>query len=183
MRSLAIDSSLEGIAGPPLFQQSTVGSMTVPVIDPMKGRTLYTVIDIAHNNDAYPTFALWGVGFTAGLSTRASAANSTQLGVRFDTLNGTSNKTSYVNGSRTVGKHIIWAQVSDGITSGTSGVDEAAAGGSVALTPASGMPYGATALYANGGVSTLLAVGYDQVHDLATRTRIIGWLMQRYGNL
>lgn len=174
-----MDRRLEAIAGPPLFQRSTTGSMTVPVIDPMKGRTLYTVINITSTTASYPSFAIWGTFGAGALTTRALGPGSTYMGARFDTLSGSNDVNSSLYDTRTIGKHTVWAQVSDGMNSAVAGVDEKV-GSAVSLTPAGGMPTASMSIPSNTGSTTLFAVGYDQVHDQATRQRILAWLRQRY---
>lgn len=188
MRSLAIDSSLEGIAGVPLAMLTIPNTSSSPLnIGPTEARTLYavgttstlssdtTVASIGANENNSIAFEGAQVIRSAplgwgGLRQRAQAIGG--FPVFQDMLLGWPwNKPLAVCG--------WW----DGSRFGCQGylsnpaVGAPSAGGSMRTSPCLRMASIAS------GTTPIAALAYRGVHDLATRTRILSWLMQRYGSL
>ena len=196
MRSLAIDSSLEGIAGPPsvMFGRGSDGWAWEPIgipIQPFEDRIMYA----AYRITKAPTSSYVHIGMlrydtqeshgTFGFQTNQA---NTESNVRLVSQNnGNPNVTTLPNiaNSQQIGFHILWAQQTDGQSKITAGSDSNPIGSSSNLVSGNGFE-ARMALKTNSGNDFLTRecfVAYRGSHDLATRERILNWLMQRYGNL
>lgn len=178
MRAIVADRRLEAIAGPPLAERTTVGTTTGILLDPMEDRTLYSVIEITGTASSYPTYALSGTFTTGGLSTRSGGSGTLLIGARFDMDGGSSNQIRYVADGRTTGRHIVWAQVSSGMSVMLSGIDLKVSNPGK-LEPGNGIAQATLQIYSSNDVVTYASL-YRGAHDEATRRRVLSWLAQRY---
>ena len=187
MRSLAIDSSLEGIAGPPLAMLTVPNTSSSPLnIGPTEARTLYA-IGSTLATASYTSIANLG-GTVNGANTAAGGQviRSQNLGV-----GGLTHRAQTIGGTIIVqnmkagwpwGVPLAVCGWWDGNRFGSQGyrstptVSAPSVGGNMSTAPCLRM-----APIASNGTTPIAALAYRGVHDLATRTRILGWLMQRYG--
>lgn len=190
MRSfLAIDSSLGGIAGIPLAMLTIPNTSSSPLdIGPTTARTLYAVASTsAQSNDT----AVANIGASSNNSNSfegAQVIRSTLLGE-----GGLRHRGQVIGGSTIYqnlnlgwpwGVPLAVCGWWDGSRFGFQGYRSApiisapSASGSMNTTPLLRM-----ASIASNGTTPIAALAYRGVHDLDTRTRILSWLMQRYGNI
>lgn len=178
MRSAAVDRRLEAIAGPPLAQRSTPGT-TVAVLDPMQDRTIYAVANITDYSTSYRQLVRVGSSNTNGaVSLNTHEAGNIANFVRFDTVGGSTNRTSVFPSN--VGLVVAWGQIRSGMSLGQGGT-LASTNGEISVIPGAGIT-DANVFLANpvAGCTPLWAGVYAFAHDQSTRTRVMAWLAQRY---
>lgn len=183
MRSLAIDKSLEGVAGPPLAMLTVPGSVPVSSsLGPLEGRTLYIIMDIINTSGAWSSPGGLGVLNEGQLLVQMDNAGTTFIKSRIDTVNGSSNlNTIKANSARIPGKRVIaWASVSNGMNTASGGVNDYV-GRTVSCTPGNGMGTNPSLnLLTRSDVSGIFAAAYRGEHNIPTRAKILNWLTQRY---
>ena len=188
MRSLAIDSSLEGIAGPPLAMITVPNTASSPLdIGPTEARTLYAVASSTVISD---TRAVASIGSDSNDS--GSFPGSQIIRSRDRGLGGVTQRGQVIGGGAIFqnmlsgwpwDKPLAVCGWWDGSRFGSQGyreaptVSEPIAGGSMNTAPCLRLAP------MSNDVTPIAALAYRGVHDLATRTRILNRLMQRYGNL
>ena len=189
MRSLAIDQSLEGIAGPPLAMLTVPNTTSNPLnIGPTEARTLYAV--------ASTTALSSGTGI-ANIGANVNSSNAFE-GAQI-IRSGEKGAGGFVHRSQAIGGALVIQNVLkgwpwntplavcgwwDGSVFGSQGYGSAV----IVSAPATGLSMNSTpplrlAPMWSGGTTPIAALAYRGAHDLNTRTRILGWLMQRYGSL
>ena len=189
MRSLAIDSSLEGIAGNPLAMLTVPNTSSNPLdIGPTEARTLYAVASTTAQSAEAIVASIGGTGNDITTFPGVQIIRSTPLG-----LGGLRHR-AQANGGVPVFQDILlgwpWGTPLagcgwwDGSIFGSQGYRSAP----VVSAPSAGLGMNTEARLrmasiASNGTTPFAALAYRGVHDLATRTRILSWLMQRYGNL
>ena len=188
MRSLAIDSSLEGIAGPPLAM-ITVPNTSSSALDigPTQARTLYAVGSTPSAQSRATAIA--NIGGSNNNGTLFSGAQ-VICSIALD-IGGLSHRAQVIGGAA-VSQDILpgwpWNRPLavcgwwDGSAFGSQGylsapTVSAPAGGSMNASPRLRL----APIPADANTTPIAALAYRGVHDLATRTRILNWLMQRYG--
>lgn len=183
MRAAALDRRLEAIAGPPLAALVAPAIVQVGPLDPLGDRTLYAVVRIIDRVNSYSGVATLGV--TNGyMRLQESTSGNTSMSIRVDAINGSINRNPSTNNqARVPGTVAIgWVQVADGMTKCIGGWGSPTGTASEYFTPGDGMGVNATLTLHGNSPSTknLCAVAYKRAHDLATRTRVMAWLAQRY---
>ena len=187
MRSLAIDSSLEGIAGIPLAMLTVPNTSSIPLdIGPTEARTLYAVASSTAISDAR---AVASIGSDSNNSW--SFPGSQIIHSRDRGLGGVTHRVQVIGGAA-IFQDILsdwpWSKPLavcgwwDGSRFGSQGYRSAP----TVSAPSTGSMNTAPCLRLasiSNGVIPIAALAYRGAHDLDTRTRILGWLMQRYGNL
>ena len=189
MRSLAIDSSLEGIAGPPLAMLTVPDTSSSPLdIGPTEARTLYAAVSTSALSNTRAVASIGGNSngdyvITGGQVIRASGQGVGGLFHRGQTIEGVA-IFQYTAAGWPWNTPLAFCGWWDGNRFGSQGyrsaptVSAPSAGGSMNATPRLRM-----APTTSNGPTPIAALAYRGVHDLATRTRILSWLMQRYGSL
>lgn len=94
MRSLAVDRSLESIAGPLVAQNSTPGKTVPAPLDPLSDRTLLGVVQDRSQLTSYLMLAQNGIDYKDGRLQLRTSQQLTTIDSRFDGLNGDYNTTS-----------------------------------------------------------------------------------------
>ena len=190
MRSLAIDSSLEGIAGIPLAMLTVPDTASSPLdIGPTEARTLYVVGSVAALSEtSSPVANLGGVDNRTNVAFGAQVIRASDSGVgglahRAVTIAGAGTTQSMESGWPR-GKPLAVCGWWDGSRFGCQGYRESPIiGAPTAVGSMSTAPRLRMAPISTGGTTPIAALAYRGVHDLDTRTLILNRLMQRYGNL
>lgn len=187
MRSLAIDSSLEGIAGTPLAMLTVPNTSSSPLdIGPTEARTLYAVASTSalSNYDVVVSLGIGPNGEWAGAQVIYAQAKG----------GGGLTHGAQVVGGAVIYQHILtgwpWNKPlavcgwGDGSRFGSQGYLSApAVGAPSAVGSMNTAPRLRLAPISANGTRPITALAYRGVHDLATRTLILTRLMQRYGSL
>ncbi len=186
MRSLAIDKSLEGIAGSPIGELYSPGDLsTTKDIGSFTGRTLYCVVKTLNILDNYSTICNAGDSELGRFNLSTGAANSNMFISRIDTLNGSSNINPAAYPDRIKNKISIgWLGVNNGLTkaygswSGSqSSITE------LNLIPGNGLPSNPPlSVKSSPSFICYCAILYESLHEINIRGRIISWLKTRYVN-
>lgn len=190
MRSSAIDSSLEGIAGVPLAMLTVPNTSSSPLdIGPTEARILYAV---ATTSDLSNDTAVASIGSDSNDDNDSAGAQIIRTGSvgqgglkhREQVIGGTPFFQPILAGWPW-NKPLAGCGWWDGSSFGSQGYRE-----SPTITPAvysgsmNATPYLRLApISVATGTTPIAALAYRGVHDLDTRTRILSWLMQRYGSL
>ena len=191
MRSLAIDSSLEGITGIPLAMLTVPNTASSPLgIGPTEARTLYAIGSTTAGSSISPIANLGAVSNDTNIgATGAQVIRSSDAG-----LGGLGHRGRDIKGPAIV--HIMSAGWPwnlplavcgwwDGSSFGSQGYRSTplialpSAGGSMNATPRLRLAPTSVAT----GTTPIASLAYRGVHDLDTRTLILNRLMQRYGRL
>ena len=188
MRAVAVDRRLEGIAGPPLAMLTVPDTASSPLgIGPTEARTLYAVGSTGAQSNSTPIASIGASANNVNAVAGGQVIRTTVSGIGGLTHRG-----------QVIGGGIIYYDTGlgwpwnkplaacgwwDGSAFGSQGYLSAPTvseptGGSMNAAPRLRM-----APIASDGTTPIAALAYRGVHDLATRTRILSWLMQRYGNL
>ena len=187
MRSLAIDSSLQGIAGPPLAMLTVPNTASSPLdIGPTEARTLYAIGSTQATASSGPIANLGGTWNGANAVVGGQVIRSQLLGVgglthRSQTIEGAGISQPMRAGwpwDRPLAACGWW----DRSRFGCQGYREAPTIGESSTGSMNAAPCLRLASISSG-TTPIAALAYRGVHDLATRTRILSWLMQRYGTL
>ena len=190
MRSLAIDSSLEGIAGVPLAMLTVPNTASSPLdIGPTEARTLYTVASTSTQSSSTPVANIGASANESNAEVGAQVIRTGELG-----YGGLTHRVQVIGGGaiyQSIRKGWPWNTPLavcgwwDGSRFGCQGygstplISSPSAGGSMNATPCLRL----APLSVAKGTTPIAALAYRGVHDLNTRTRILNWLMQRYGTL
>ena len=183
MRSAAVDRRLEAIAGPPLAMLTIPNTASDPLdIGVTEPRIMYAVASTSETANASPIANLGGTNNIVNGAPGIQVIRSNNVGIggfshRAQTLTGITafqsinvgwpwNSPLAACGWWTGAKFFAQALQSNIPEYATSG--EMAANPTLRLAPVSIQ------------VTPLTALAYRGVHDLATRTRILAWLMRRY---
>ena len=180
-----MDRRLEAIAGPPLAMLTVPNTASGPLdIAPTEARTLYAVGSTTATANSTPIANLGGSGNGVNGEGGVQVIRSQDLGV-----GGLKHRAQVIGGTavfQTVGGGWPWdmplaacgwwdgyrfyAQVygSSTFIIGASQAGEMKPGPCLRMAPLA------------SSVTPAAALAYRGIHDLATRTRILGWLMQRY---
>ena len=189
MRSLAIDSSLEGIAGAPIAMLTVPNTSSIPLdIGTTEARTLYAVVSTSTLSADTAVASIGGNSNNNTALAGAQIIRSTALG-----KGGLAHRGQVIGGN-TIFQNIFpgwpWDKPLavcgwwNGSSFGGQGYRKSPI---IGMTPAVGSMNPAPCLrlapIASDGTTPIAALAYRGVHDLDTRTNILSWLMQRYGNL
>lgn len=181
LRSETVDSSLVGAAGPPAGMLEQPGQLALTGFTPLMDRIIYTVVEVLNPSLGYLSYGRIGTDSASGaILLQTGAPDTLQIGARFDTVNGTTNR-SIRPPRRTPGMHVVWAQTSGGMTVAEVGADSAL-GSSLSIDPGDGMTEATINMPGPGSYMrpvTLLA--YHGSHGVEQRTRVLAYLAQRYG--
>ena len=190
MRSLAIDSSLEGIAGVPLAMLTVPNTSSSPLdIGPTEARTLYAV---ASTSALSSSTAIANIGGSYNDITNPTYGTLI-MRARNIGLGGVAYIGQVIGGSA-IFQAILpgWPWNTplavcgwwDGSRFGSQGYRESPIiGAPTTVGSMNAAPRLRMAAIASDGTTPIAALAYRGVHDLATRTLILNRLMQRYGNL
>lgn len=185
MRSLAIDSSLEGIAGPPLAMLTVPNTDSSPLdLGPTEARTLYAVGSTTELSYYTEVASIRSITSEGSQLIRSCYVGSGGLQLRGQVIGGNPILQDIEVGWpwNTPMAGCGWW---DGSRFGSQGyrstptVSSPSAGGSMRAAPCLRL----APISVAKGTTPIAALTYRGVHDLATRTRILNWLMQRYGSL
>lgn len=181
--SIGYPYTLESIAGPPLAISTVLGSATPVTIGAYAARTLYTAYELDGTmTGQYLTVAGFGGTATSGMiRVQTQNTGTSNVGGRFDTINGTSNQTIYRN-IRTAGRHIAWATLNEGLTEGRFNINTAAPVQTLAVTPGDGMINPVSVVLGAGAseLKPLVVIAYATEHSAETRARVMAWLSRNY---
>lgn len=190
MRSLAIDSSLEGIAGPPLAMLTVPDTASNPLdIGPTEARTLYAVASTTDLSSSTAIASIGAAGNGSNGEPGAQAIRSNDKGIgglthRAQAIGGVAIFQPMLTGwpwNTPIAACGWW----DGSIFGSQGY----LGPTAVSTPATDLSMNTTPrlrmapISPTTGTTPIAALAYRGTHDLSTRNRILNWLMQRYGNL
>ena len=188
MRSLAIDSSLEGVAGPPLAMLTVPNTSSSPLdIGPTEARILYAIASTSTLSDNTPvatigTDSVYNTEMPGSLAIRTRKLGGGGVTYRGQVIGGSISYQPILPGwpwDTPLAVCGWW----DGSKFGSQGYRStptvsAPSDGNMNPTPRLRL-----APIASNGTTPIAALAYRGVHDLHTRTLILNWLMQRYGNL
>lgn len=185
MRSAAVDRRLEAIAGPPLAMLTVPNTASGPLdIAPTEARTLYAVGSTTATASAVPLAnlgaAVNGTNGEAGAQViRSYNASLGGLEHRAQVIGGTTifqvvrvgwpwNMPLAACGWWDGQRFYAQGYGSSTVITGANQTGEMNPSPRLRMAPLA------------SSVTPVAALAYRGIHDLATRTRILGWLMQRY---
>lgn len=187
MRAVAVNWRLETIAGPPLAMLTVPNTASSPLdIGPTEARILYVVALVTAQSNVKQIANIGGNSNDFASAMGAQVIRGSEIGKgglvhRAQAIGGVDISQSMLAGwpwNAPLAGCGWW----DGSRFGSQGYREAPtigapyAGGSINTTPRLRM-----ASIVSDGTTPIAALAYRGIHDLATRTRILSWLMQRYG--
>ena len=188
MRSLAIDSSLEGIAGVPLAMLTVPDTSSSPLdIGPTEARTLYAVALTSALSDDRVVASIGADSNNSGIFPGSQIISTRNKG-----LGGVAHRGQVIGGNVIVqdilsgwpwDKPLAVCGWWDGSIFGIQGYLSTPTISAPSTGSMNTAPRLRLAPISSSGTTPIAALAYRGVHDLATRTRILSWLMQRYGNL
>ena len=189
MRSLAFNKSLECIAGTPLALLTVPNTTSNPLnIGPTEARTLYAVGSTTAQSNNTTVASIGSSSNTSNGMLGAQVIRSSNQG-----MGGLGHLGGCIGGSYVFqaiqvnwpfNKPLAACAWWDGSIFGSQGY----LGSTIVSAPATGLSMITTPRLRIGpiaadGTTPIAALAYRGVHDLATRTSVLAWLMQRYGNL
>lgn len=184
-----MDRRLEAIAGAPaLYAESSENAAFQTPIPAFTGRTMYLAYRVTAAPAAYVNVALLrpspsGAEDSGTLAIQTTAAGSTNLRVVTRHVGpGTSTSTiPAIPNALTIGGHIVFAQELDGQAGVLGGNEAGYVSSIVTVDPAQGSSAAMSRAVVPDFLTRYALVVFPAVHDVATRTNIMGWLAQRYG--
>lgn len=179
--------SVDVIAGKPagFIDDPQDTTKTIDLITPITGHpdiTMYVVFDIFDTDSAYqPIARLWpSITNQQIFGPDVGPASSSALRYRVDTSNQ-ANATSNQTNARTIGRHIGWISVKNGLTIREFAYDKTDAHTSLALSPGDDWNFTQLALFADSSSQKgITVVVYNAAHNESTRKLVMTWLADKY---
>lgn len=180
-------SDATAVAGAGELLAQTAGPGTsATMVRPIKGSsdiTLYGVVNVIGASTGWNSFLVLNPTTGGNIQMGDNGAGTDALRYRIDTpgIGGSSNATAVKGGSRTLGKHIGWVQVTANGTVRTFNFDAASIHNTAAMAIGTGWDLNSVSLGAsNSGSEPVAALIYDTAHDEQTRARVMQWLATTY---
>ena len=177
-------AGISDAAGAPAGFLDTAGTIQLSGFGKHDDRIIYAVYEAINSDGHYALLGSIGANAAVGRMTfQSGASGSAQMGTRFDTVDGSTNASTYVTTARSPGLHIIWAQTTGGMTGREIGADSPFMGAQGDLTPGEGMQTNPPLVLPGPQPSArpIAIVAYKGSHDELTRARVVRWLAAEYG--